>query len=310
MPRVVVVGPGGVGCYFGGMLARAGARVTMVGRPGKPGAHLEAMARIGLRMDAVGFREVVPVRTSTGTESLAEADLVLFCVKTVDTDAACRRIAPHVGGGVPVLDLQNGVDNPERMRGAGVDPIPAVVYVAAAVETPGAVKHRGRGDLVIGHRERRSDVETVAAWLARAGVPCRVSGDIERDLWLKLILNSMANAVSALTGSTYRGIVDFEPAWNTALEVAREAVQVARGVGFDFDLEDVIAQGLAVCRTVGDATSSTEQDLARGRPTEIDALNGYIARRGAELGISAPVNETLWGLVKMRERAAGGASGT
>jgi len=301
-PRVVVVGPGGVGAYFGGMLARAGAEVTMLGRPGKVSAHLQAMARGGLRMKTVTFDERVTVETSTDPRASSRAGLVLFCVKTVDTDTAARGIAPHVGDGALVVDMQNGFDNPDRLRRAGIDPIVAVVYVAAAVESPGTVTHRGRGDLVIGHPGRLADAQRVFDWFERAGVGCVVSDRVEQDLWLKLIVNSMANATSALTDRSYGELTEFEPAWNVARDVAAEAVKVAHADGYDLQLESVVEQGLAICRSVGPATSSTQQDVARGRPTEIDALNGYIARRGAELGIPTPVNRTLWALVKLRER--------
>lgn len=300
-PRVVVVGPGGVGAYFGGMLARAGAPVTMLGRPGSPGAHLQAMSRNGLRLDTVSFDERVRVATTTSPGDLPAADCVLFCVKTVDTDRAARAIAPHLSEEAVVVDLQNGVDNPEKLRAAGIDPIPAVVYVAAAIETPGEVKHRGRGDLVIGHAERTADVERVASWLEDAGIPCRVSDDIMGELWLKLIVNSMANPISALTDRSYGDLVEFEPTRRVALGIAEEAVAVAAAEGHRFDLDEVIAKGLAICRSVGAATSSTQQDVARGRPTEIDALNGYIARRGEAHGIPVPLNQALWALVKLRE---------
>ena len=227
-PRVVVVGPGGVGTYFGGMLARAGAPVTMLGRSGGQSAHLVAMARNGLRLETLTFDERVPVDTATCADVVATADLVLFSVKTPDTDEAARMIAPHVSDRAVVVDLQNGVDNPARMRHAGIDPIVAVVYVAAAIETPGAVKHRGRGDLVIGHRSRASEVERVAAWFVRAGVSCQVSEDVERELWFKLILNSMTNAVSALTGASYGALAAFESTWQVAGDVAREGIAVAR----------------------------------------------------------------------------------
>ena len=301
-PRVVVVGPGGVGTYFGGMLARAGAPVTMLGRSGGQSAHLVAMARNGLRLETLTFDERVPVDTATCADVVATADLVLFSVKTPDTDEAARMIAPHVSNRAVVVDLQNGVDNPARMRHAGIDPIVAVVYVAAAIETPGAVKHRGRGDLVIGHRSRASEVERVAAWFVRAGVSCQVSEDVERELWFKLILNSMTNAVSALTGASYGALAAFESTWQVACDVAREGIAVARAAGHDFDQETMIARGLEVCRAVGAATSSTQQDIARGRPTEIDAFNGFIARRGTELEIETPINRVLWALVKLREQ--------
>jgi 2-dehydropantoate 2-reductase len=120
-----------------------------------------------------------------------------------------------------------------------------------------------------------------------------------------MCINSMANAISALCGATYSRIAEHEAAWQVATAVAREAVAVARASGIDLDETETIRTGLAVCRSVGPATSSTEQDIRRQRPTEIDALNGYLARRGEALGIETPVNRVLWALVKLREQTPG-----
>jgi len=307
-PEVVVVGPGGVGSYFGGMLARAGASVTMLGRPGTMSPHLAAINTSGLRLDAVTFDERVAVVTTSNPAVVRHADLVLFCVKTPDTSAAAKAIASYLSPRSTVLDLQNGVENPETLRRHGIDPVVAVVYVAAAVDTPGEVKHRGRGDLVLGYSHASAPSENnptpgqVSAWFTRAGVPCRLSEQIERDAWLKLILNSMANAISALTDASYGALASFDPSWQTAIDVAREGVEVAGAVGFDFELQAIIQQGLEVCRAVGAATSSTQQDIAHRRPTEIDALNGCIARLGETHAIATPTNRTLWALVKLREQ--------
>jgi 2-dehydropantoate 2-reductase len=180
-----------------------------------------------------------------------------------------------------------------------------VVFVAAAIERPGAVRHRGRGDLVIGDPTgtpaRHEAAERVSAWFEEAGVPCPVSKDIRRAQWLKLTLNSMTNATSALTGASYRKLADFEPTWTLGLAVAREAIEVAAAEGTRLDLDEVVAMGRAIAGSIGDATSSTQQDIAAGRRTEIDALNGYISRRGSELGVATPVNDALHALVKLRE---------
>lgn len=301
-PRVAVVGAGAVGCYFGGRLGQAGAPVTLIGRPGRASPHLDAVGRDGLWIRSFAGDVRVPLAVGGCSEVLPSADLVLFCVKTVDTDEAARRIAPRLRHDSVVVSLQNGVDNVERMGRAGVRALSAVVFVAAEVERPGEVTHRGRGDLVIGDAECTAQVERVSRWFERSGVPCRVSPDVERELWIKLCVNSMANATSALTGATYGRIAGHEPAWQIATEVAREAVAVARAAGIGLDEEEVLRRGGEICRSVGQATSSTRQDVARGRPTEIDALNGYLARRAAELGIAAPVNRTLWALVKLREQ--------
>ena len=300
-PRVGVVGAGAVGCFFGGMLARAGAPTTFIGRPRKRSAHLERIREHGLVFDGVEVQEKIAVEVAEGYEVLSRVDLVLFAVKTLDTESAAAAIQPHLAAGALVVSLQNGIENVEQLLAADIRALPAVVFVAAAIETPGVLKHRGRGDLIIGDDEHRAEVERVAAWFEAAGVPCPISRHIRREQWLKLILNSMANATSALTGASYRRLVEFEPTWEIARAVAREAVAVAAADGNAIDVEEVIALGTGVARSVGEATSSTQQDIARGRRTEIDSLNGYISRRGAELGVATPTSDMLTALVKLRE---------
>ncbi len=297
-PRVAVMGAGAVGCYFGGMLARAGAPVTLIGRR----AHVEALARDGLFLDSIHFQQRVDVAASTEAEAARGAELVLFCVKTLDTETAAQVLAPHLAPGALVVSLQNGVDNAARIRAAtGIEALPAVVYVAASMPAPGRVKHAGRGDLVLGDALRREEVARVATWFTRAGVPCRVSENILSDLWVKLILNCAGNAVTALGRSSYRRAAQNEHARQVMAATAEEAMAVARAAGVVLPPIDLVTAGLKLAQDLGAATSSTAQDLQLGKRNEIDALNGYIARRGAELGVRTPVNLTLFALIKLLE---------
>src|SRR5262245_25026372 len=143
-PRVAVVGAGAVGGYFGGMLARAGADVTLIGRP----VHVEVWNRDGLFVDSVNFQERIRVAASTDLAASADADLVLFSVKSLDTVETARQLARFVRNDASIVSLQNGVDNVDRIRTAALDPIAAVVYVASSMPAPGAIKHSGRGDLL------------------------------------------------------------------------------------------------------------------------------------------------------------------
>jgi 2-dehydropantoate 2-reductase len=301
--QIAVMGAGAVGCYFGGMLARAGMRVTLIARR----ETAEAVARDALFLDSIHFQERVAVAASTQPDAARDAELVLFCVKTRDTEEAARALAPHLKPGAIVASLQNGVDNVERIRAAaGIDALPSVVYVAASVPAPGRVKHVGRGDLIIGHPTRRAECEQVAASFARAGVPCRISDNIERELWTKLVWNCAGNAISALGRVTYGQLVASEEACRLLEATVLETVAVARAAGIALPgLEDpqaAIASALKLLqRDLGQATSSTLQDVLRGRRTEIDSLNGYVVRRGRELGVPTPVNYTLYALVKLLE---------
>jgi 2-dehydropantoate 2-reductase len=291
------------------MLARAGVPVTLIGRP----PHVEAITRDGLLFDGIHFREHIPVSASTDVAAARRAGIVLFCVKTVDTEEAAKLIGPHLASGATVVSLQNGVDNVERIRAAAnFEALSAAVYVAAEMAAPGCVKHTGRGDLIVGDLAGghaisdapRRRLEYLANLFARAGVPCRLSDNIAAELWTKLIINCAYNAVSALSRSRYEGMVRNPWARAVMRQVMEEALAVARAAGVRLREDEVVNAAWRLVEAMPGAISSTAQDLARGKRTEVDSLNGYVARRGAELGIRTPVNQTLHGLVKLLEEGA------
>jgi 2-dehydropantoate 2-reductase len=305
----VVMGAGAVGSYFGGMLARAGVPVTMIAR----GAYVDAVRHNKLFLDTVTFQERVAVDASTDQSAVRDTHVVLFCVKGQDNEEAARAIAPHLAADAIVVSLQNGVDNVERIRAAsGIDALPAVVYVAAAMPEPGHVKHSGRGDLVVGEFAGRSAgaeiqpprTEQIAALFASANVPCRISADILGDMWLKFFTNCGANAVSAIAQATYGEIAQYGASRDLVGKVVEECVAVARAAGVRTPGPGFTEKWLANLGKLSDAFSSTAQDLARGKRTEIESLNGYIVRRGAELGVPTPNNFALYALVKLLEHKA------
>jgi 2-dehydropantoate 2-reductase len=299
-PRVAVVGAGAVGGYFGGLLARAGAPVTMIGRP----AFVQVVEKNGLLLDTLQFQEKVRVETSTGIDAVRGAEVVLFCVKTTDNAATARAIAPLLSKEALVLSMQNGVDNVEQIRAAaGIEALPSVVYVAASVPEPGRVKHVGRGDLVIGPKNVKT--ERIASLFSYANVPCRISENIEGELWTKLVWNCALNAVSALGRAKYGQIAASGDAWKVVETAVYEVLAVARATNIHPPgLEDpkvALGGALKIATQMAEALSSTAQDMNRGKRTEIDSLNGYVSRRGAELGVPTPVNHALYALVKLAE---------
>jgi 2-dehydropantoate 2-reductase len=303
-PRTAVLGAGAVGCYFGGMLARAGAPVTLIGRP----AHVEAVRRDGLLLDTLHFREYVKVDASTEPDAVAGAGLVLVCVKSGDTEAAARSIAPHLGRDATVVSLQNGVDNAARMRPLlAAEVLAAVVYVGCQMGGPGHVRHTGRGDLVIGGQTGSAEgarrAAAVAAVFERAGIPCKVSPNVDGELWTKLVINCAYNATCALSRLPYGRMVASPWARELMAQVIDEAVAVARADGVRLDTDGLVERVMKVGEAMPTQISSTAQDIGLGKSTEIDALNGHVARRGAELGVPTPVNRTLHGLVKLLELA-------
>lgn len=292
--KVAVVGAGAVGCYFGGLLARSGTEVTLIGRP----AHVEAIAARGLLLEIGGQCQAVPMPATADPAALAGAELVLVCVKSGASGAAGREIAPHLRPDAAVLSLQNGVDNAARLQEATGRPVvPVAVYVATTMAGPGHVRHHGRGELVMGPSPRQ---EEIVACFAAAGVPVQVSADAIGALWAKLVTNCAYNALSALTRLPYRPMLASEGIEAVMRDVVAECEAVAEAAGVALPA-DILASVLGLAATMPDQTSSTAQDLAAGKATEIDHLNGFVLRKGAELGVATPVNRVLHSLVKAVE---------
>ena len=293
--RVAVIGAGAVGCFYGGMLARAGHAVTLIGRA----QHVQVFERDGLRMQTLSFDEQVPVAASTEAAAVAGADVVLFAVKSPDTEATGEQMRPHLKAGALVLCLQNGVDNAERLRAVlpGVDVAAAVVYVATEMAGPGHLRHHGRGELVI---EPSAGSARLAQALIAAGVPTEISDNVRGALWAKLILNCAYNALSAVGRIAYGELVQQPGVTVVMRDVVGEcrAVAAADGVSLPGDVDAAVRR---IAETMPSQYSSTAQDLMRGKPTEIDHLNGYVVRRGEALGVPTPANRVLWTLVKLAE---------
>ncbi|RQO79534.1 ketopantoate reductase family protein [Acidovorax sp. FJL06] len=294
--RVAVMGAGAVGCYYGALLARAGHAVALIGRP----AHVQAIRQQGLRLQTDVLDVQVPLAASTEASAVAGADVVLFSVKSSDSEEAARQIRPHLAPGALVLTLQNGVDNDERVRAvldAGTPVAAAVVYVATAMAGPGHVRHHGRGELVIAPSPRS---EAVARQFAAAGIPTQISDNVRGALWAKLVLNCAYNALSALSQQPYGPLVQQPGVTDVIADTVAECLAVARADGVRIP-GDVDAAVRGIAATMPGQLSSTAQDLARGKPSEIDHLNGYVVRRGAALGVPTPLNRALQVLVKLAE---------
>jgi len=301
--KIAVVGAGAVGSFFGGMLARAGESVIFIGRK----EHADALNRDGLTIESAKFPAQVAVQASTSLDAVAGAELVLVCVKTLDLEKIAADLAPILSKDTIVVCMQNGVDHAERFEAvSGCRAIPSVVYVAAAMSAPGRVRHNGRGDLVIGAAThdvpKPTELNRVAEVFNRAEVPCRISANIEAELWVKLIMNCAYNAQSALTQANYGSIIANPHTRAILIDTVYECIAVARALGIVLPGPDPVDAALELGHTMAQQLSSTAQDIARGKLTEIDSLNGYVVRRGAEAGVPTPINRTLHALIKLREQ--------
>src|SRR5690349_5218916 len=225
MNRIAVMGAGAVGCYYGGMLARAGCEVTLIGRA----RHVEVIRREGLRFETKESDERVRLQASTEAQAVRGAELVLFCVKSQDTEAAGKALAPYLERETAIVSLQNGVDNPERLASVlGREVIPGVVYVAVEMAGPGHVRHHGRSELAIGPAPAS---EAIAATLREAGVPIEISDNVTGVLWAKLIVNCAYNALSAITQLPYGRLVQGDGIPAVMRDIVDECLAVARAAG-------------------------------------------------------------------------------
>ena len=304
-PEIAVVGAGAVGCFFGGRLAQAGHPVTLIGRP----SHVDAINRDGLWIDSQDSCGAIPVRASVAVSDAANADLILLAVKSADTVAVTKTLSTVLRPDALILSLQNGVDNCARLRPYIVQTaFPAVVYVAVGMQGPGRVKHFGRGELVIGDPESSSSspsedsLRMIARVFESAGIPCAVSPEIKRALWKKFLVNCTYNGISALGQIPYGKMVQVPQIQSLIEALTAEFIQVAQAEGVDLSPEEAALANQTIAQTMPGQRSSTAQDLARGKPTEIDYLNGVVVEIAHRHGISVPTHRAIHGLVKMLER--------
>ncbi len=292
--KIAVMGAGAVGCYYGAMLARAGHDVTLIGRA----LHVDAINRDGLLFESASFTGRIAMKATTRSDCVTGADVVLFSVKSADTEIAGRGIGPHLFSSATILCLQNGVDNAERLQATINHPaIAAVVYVATEIVGPGHLKHNGRGELIIGPSPMS---ENIARAFTQAAIPTSVSDRVIEALWTKLLTNCAYNALSAVGEIPYGPLLKIEGVRDLMTIVIDECVAVARALNIatPSDLRETI---LGLAATMPDQVSSTAQDLMRAKPTEIDFLNGHIVAKGRELSVPTPANLALQVMVKLRE---------
>jgi 2-dehydropantoate 2-reductase len=304
---VAVMGAGAVGGYYGGMLALSGVPVTLIGRA----RHADAIRAGGLVIERAERRDVARVNATTDASGVRDAGVVLVCVKSPDTRAAALAMKPHLRDDATVVSLQNGVSNADVLAEVlGQVVLAAVVWVGTVdggrgrrcATAEAATWHsasRARAQHGATPRNARADI---GAMFERAGVRCPVVDDVDAALWEKLVVNCAFNAVSALGRSRYGRMARDGHVRGLMEAAVREAVAVARAAGVALDEAAMMATVWRTAERLAMQHSSTAQDIVRGKPTEIDMLNGEVVRRGEALGVPVPVNRTLHALVRFARR--------
>jgi 2-dehydropantoate 2-reductase len=292
---IVVLGAGAIGSLYAAKLAAAH-DVTVLARP----AHADAINRDGLRLVGceTSTHRLVAVASAA---DLPDADLFLLTTKVNDNEAMAAALAPRLRGSPVVLCVQNGLGGEQIVRtvlGTRAAVLRAVTQFGAIFQRPGVVDYKVRGYTLI---ERGARSEGVASLLTEAGLDGRVSDRIEDDVWRKLIFNCVINPITAVIGGHVGDIADprLDPLKRLVIAECL-AVAHASGIGLDFDVMTALTDIFGSSRNI----ASMRQDLMRGKPTEIDFMNGAIVDRGRQLGINCPVNAALVTLVKELERTA------
>ncbi len=306
--RIAVMGAGGVGGYFGGLLAHAGEEVTFIAR----GEHLRAIQSRGLRIESIhGSFTIQPAQATDDPAVVGPVDLILFTTKTHHIEPAGEALRPMVGPQTAILPLQNGVDASERLI-AILGPGPVLggtCRIVSLVAAPGVIqqsspfRHITLGELDGSITPR---VQAIADALSRAGVPVEVSDNINQARWTKFLFIAPYSGMGAVTRVPAGELMACPEARHMLEQAMREVEALARACGVVLE-EDIVPRTLAFCEGLApDSTSSMQRDIMEGRPSELEAQNGFVMRRGAELGIPVPVNTFIYSVLLPQERRARG----
>ncbi|MBI2457873.1 MAG: 2-dehydropantoate 2-reductase [candidate division NC10 bacterium] len=279
--RLAVLGSGGIGGYYGALLAHAGEDVVFIAR----GAHLEAMQRRGLTVRTAAEESTVPVTAVADTRSVKPVDVVLFCVKSYDTEPAAHSLGPLMARDTAVLTFQNGLDNVEAIASVvGSEAVLAgAVYVALQLAGPGVIlRTGGEGRIVFGELSGAvtERIQRIASVFQRSGIPHDVSADIQRVLWEKFLFISGVGGVTALARSGIGPLLANAEGRDLLTASCAEVVAVARAEGVELG-SDAVARAVRQAEALPPQwRSSMARDLEDGRRLEVDALSGAVLRRG------------------------------
>ncbi len=294
--RYVIMGTGGIGGFFGAKLAAAGEDVWFVAR----GKHLDAMQKHGLKVTSTAGNLTVPLdRVAGDPTSIGSADVVLFCVKVYDTEAAARQIAPILTGDSIVLSLQNGVDNVEKIQQQLQHGIAygGAAYISSRIAGPGEIVESGGLQRIIFGPTSGPVASTAAevhASFLRAGVKCDLRDNITNELWRKFIFIASMGALTALSRLTHGEIISNPKTLSLMFDAMREIQTIAAILGVDIEPVDEtkVLEGLK--RFDPGTRSSMYFDLVSGKPMEIEALNGTVVRFGEQLGVQTPIHRVMY----------------
>jgi 2-dehydropantoate 2-reductase len=294
--KILVMGSGGVGGYFGGRLAGAGNDVTFVAR----GAHLEAMQRDGLTIDSDFGKLTVKPAKAVGSPADAggPVDIVMFATKLGDTEAAAASLAPVIGPETIVITFQNGVEGPDMIAKAlpGAHVVPGVARIASHIPRAGVIEQRGpfaRIEFGEPNGAANAKLEAFHAACKAAGIDAILSRDIRRGLWMKFAMLAPFSGLTTLTGST-AGPIRETPGTRALMEAAvKEVIAVGKAAGVKLSDDDFATVWKGIEANPTGMTSSMAHDRRMGKPLEVNYLSGAVVRIGQQHGVPTPTHKFI-----------------
>jgi len=297
--RIAIMGSGGLGGYYGGMLARAGEDVTFIAR----GAHLEAILADGLTVKLPSAEEfTLDAKATNDPGEIGPVDLVLFCVKTYDTDAAAEQIRPMVGPETMIASLQNGVDNGERIEKVfgGGHFVPGVSYVNGLIEKPGVIFVRFAHMTSFGEMGGSVPprIEQLVGSMYHAGVEVESRTDMQSFLWEKFVAICGVGGAEILARQPIGPVLATPETKDLLIRLWQEGVAVAQGVGANVSSEFPDQLVELVSKLPPTHRTSMFFDLLEGKRLEVESLNGTLVRLGREQGVNTPLNFAVYAALK------------
>jgi 2-dehydropantoate 2-reductase len=299
--KIAIAGAGAVGCHYGSLLQQSGCEVVFQAR----GPHLQAMQSNGLRHKSMDQQWDISVQADENPAIVADTNVVIITCKTTSLDEMCRQLVDHVPANALLVTLQNGVQAPDTV--AEYFPNQSIIagsaFIGVRIEAPGHVVHSAAGHIRLGLWQNNNDpdiepkLESLLSYLQQAGVDARRISDAKQLLWNKMLWNCGFNAITALTRRYARDIANEEATALLALAAMLETVALASTLGINLP-EHAAEKQLAITKKLGPVKTSMWQDIEQARPTEIDAMNGYISDTAAELGHKSPANHMLATLIR------------
>jgi 2-dehydropantoate 2-reductase len=298
--KIAIYGTGGVGGYFGGRLAQAGADVHLIAR----GDHLDALQRDGLRVKSVYGDFTVDMPATDDPADVGPCEYVLFTVKSFDTEGAARELSPLLDDDTVVISLQNGLDNEEKIAAeiGRVHVMGGVAYIFSTIAEPGVIEHTGGptsftiGELDGGGSDR---AERFVEWCKRAeGMDAELSEAIQTDLWRKAAFICAQAGMTATVRLPLGEIRDDEESWEMYRRIIDEVCRVGRATGIEVP-DGTVSQWMEFADELdADSYSSLHYDMTHDKPMELDALHGTIVRRGRENDVMVPMNEAVYAILR------------